>query len=160
MIDLHPPPFGFVVDTEEYAGNFERDMCAWITGLYGDCERGREIANVARLQIPADVLKWGDDFVCQVADDHGCWRPCSIWTTPGWVNDGRGHHARGEDGYQAYLSVMIFAAQEPPPHVLAVWKERAESFATEAPLGQWSSRPKPTGFRLFQFRLVETEIAV
>jgi hypothetical protein len=32
----------FVVDTEEYAGNFEREMCAYATGMTGECGVGYE----------------------------------------------------------------------------------------------------------------------
>jgi hypothetical protein len=30
----------FIVDTDSYAGNFERCMCAYMTGQIGECEVG------------------------------------------------------------------------------------------------------------------------
>jgi hypothetical protein len=41
----------FVVDTDTYAGNFEREMCAYITGQVGECEVGEEIAKAARMML-------------------------------------------------------------------------------------------------------------
>jgi hypothetical protein len=32
----------FIIDTEQYAGNFEREMCAYCTGILGDCEVGED----------------------------------------------------------------------------------------------------------------------
>jgi len=34
----------FIIDTNEYAGNFEREMCAYCTGQIGDCGVGEEEA--------------------------------------------------------------------------------------------------------------------
>lgn len=36
----------FVVDTEQYAGNFERGMCAFMTGMLGECGVGSEEARL------------------------------------------------------------------------------------------------------------------
>lgn len=33
-----------VADTNQYAGNFERELCAYITGQYGECSVGADIA--------------------------------------------------------------------------------------------------------------------
>ncbi|KKK83825.1 hypothetical protein LCGC14_2789530, partial [marine sediment metagenome] len=30
----------FIIDTDSYAGNFEREMCAYITGRVGECGVG------------------------------------------------------------------------------------------------------------------------
>lgn len=35
---------GFIIDTDSYSGNFEREMCAYITGHIGDCLVGFEEA--------------------------------------------------------------------------------------------------------------------
>ena len=35
----------FVIDTDSYSGNFEREMCAYCTGQIGDCEVGIEHAD-------------------------------------------------------------------------------------------------------------------
>src|ERR1051326_8259449 len=100
----------FVIDTEQYAGNFERDMCAYITGQIGDCEVGKEYANLFKKQSIVN-----DDFFDNIqsrADDHGCYRPCSIWETPGWFNNGMGGHFKNDDpdanekALKAYVKAM------------------------------------------------------
>lgn len=40
----------FIVDTGNYSGYFEREMVAFMTGHYGDCEVGSEIAEAARAE--------------------------------------------------------------------------------------------------------------
>ena len=37
--------YGFIVDTDSYAGNFEREMCAYMTGHIGECSVGEEYAS-------------------------------------------------------------------------------------------------------------------
>lgn len=81
-----------IVDTEQYAGNFEREMCAFITGQVGECGVGDDIAE----QYSADIknLKWWEEHIVSERDDsdYGCYRPASIWPTLGWFNNGTGGH--------------------------------------------------------------------
>jgi len=91
-VDLVPPPWVFVIDTDSYSGNFERELCAWITGRVGDCGVGEEMAEKAGKKKSDAVLEWCRDRVVDVPDDHGCCRPTSIWPTPGFFNDGFGNH--------------------------------------------------------------------
>ena len=79
-----------VIDTENYAGNFERDMCAYITGQFGECEVGSNIAELEKEFIKN--YEWFEEHIVQKPDEHGCHRPCSIWETPGWFNNGSGGH--------------------------------------------------------------------
>lgn len=82
--------FIFIVDTNSYAGNFEREMTAFCTGQYGECGVGEETADAFFRDHP----DMADDFasiISHVPDEHGCHRPTSIWTTPGWWNDGMGN---------------------------------------------------------------------
>lgn len=84
--------FIFIIDTDEYSGNFERDMCAYITGHIGQCGVGEEYA-----QMFTD--KYGDfedslffEKIEDRPDDNGCFRPCSIYPTIDRFNDGIGGH--------------------------------------------------------------------
>lgn len=73
--------FIFVIDTDQYAGNFEREICAFCTGRYGECEVGKKIADEFRSMFPKE---W-DSFEivnCYVMDDHGTGRPAAIIATP------------------------------------------------------------------------------
>ena len=110
-------PFNKVIvfDTDAYAGNFEREMCAYITGQIGECQVGDKVAEaVAPALLHAE---WYGEHVVSEPDEHGTWRPASIWPTAG-----------EPDQAHPYESVAIFVDEFPP---LAVWAEmlaRARAF--------------------------------
>lgn len=82
-----PGHYLFVIDTDAYAGSFERQMCAYVTGQIGECGIGKEQAQIAQKEIPHVVAQL-EDLVDQVPDDYGCHRPVSIFPTPRWFNHG------------------------------------------------------------------------
>ena len=89
--------FIFVIDTDAYAGNFERGLCAYITGRLGECEVGEDEAEIFREEVgdPDELFEFIDS---KPDEDGGCLRPVTIFPTPGWFNDGRGGHFReGEE---------------------------------------------------------------
>ncbi len=88
--------FAFIIDTESYAGNFEREMCAYCTGEIGECGVGDNMASLFQKE-----MELGDEDegpfakkILQRADEYGCGRPVSIWPTKGWFNNGMGGHFR------------------------------------------------------------------
>lgn len=85
----------FCVDTDTYAGSFERELCAYMTGILGECEVGEESKKLYEEDGHEPLEDLVDPYV---PDDHGCRRPVSIHPTPGWFNDGAGNHYR-ESGY-------------------------------------------------------------
>ena len=95
--DLQPPPFAFCIDTNAYAGNFVREMCAYITGVIGECGVGEDLAGFAHKELSEEAMAFFDDAVLAVADEHGCHRPASIFPTPGFFNDGHGACYPDED---------------------------------------------------------------
>lgn len=81
----------FCVDTDTYAGGFERELCAYMTGIIGECGVGEE----AKRLFEKDGHEPLEDLVgAYVPDEHGCCRPAAIQPTPGWFNDGMGGHYR------------------------------------------------------------------
>lgn len=81
------------VDTNQYAGNFERESIAYATGQYGDCGVGREEAEIAHVTLPDDILSWWKAHTIHLEDiEHGCARPAFIHQTPGFFNNGYGGH--------------------------------------------------------------------
>lgn len=82
--------FIFVVDTKQYAGNFEREMTAYCTGVIGECGKGKEHADLFKKECP-EMTDLMNEIVAQVPDEHGCYRPASIYATPGFWNDGMGN---------------------------------------------------------------------
>lgn len=100
--------FVLVIDTDSYAGNFEREMVAFMTGIVGDCGQGKEEAAAFEKEFPDLDF---EDLVAQEPDEHGCWRPASIWNSPYYWNDGMGGHYPNE------------VAQD-DPEVIANYKRR------------------------------------
>ncbi|MGP3781811.1 hypothetical protein ACTWKC_17650 [Bacillus sp. 4A_MP3] len=83
---------GFIIDTDSYSGNFEREMCAYITGHIGDCLVGFEEAE--------DYLSKYEKIkgVVQKENITGMYRPVEIIETPDIWNNGMGFHFRkGEE---------------------------------------------------------------
>jgi hypothetical protein len=101
----------FVIDADMYIGYFDRNMCAFMTGQYGQCEVGKEEA--ASASIDPNLLDWFNNHVEQCPDDNGCLRPCIRWI--GLVDQ----------------STAISFTTQPPLNVIAALKERAELFCTE-----------------------------
>lgn len=124
-----------VVDTEQYSGNFEREMCAYITGQIGDCGVGEEFVN----EYSSDIrhLDWWNENVYQKADEHECERPVEIYPTEGWLNNGMGTFIKKTDpeqtGYPAYMSVAIFMTEKPSEEVIMEFVQRAQDFCTHYP---------------------------
>ena len=134
-------PFIFLIDTKQSAGNFEREMCAWITGRIGECEVGSEFAEFALKEISKETDKWFDMNSLQLCDD-GCWRPCSTWGAPG--------KKRGPD-----MSVAIFFDKMPPPNIIEEMKTRAQSFPSMN--SGFPPEITITGFRMIKQRLISEE---
>lgn len=72
--------YGLIIKTNKYTGNFERQLCAYITGSVGECLVGSEEAQ--------DYNAWAEeqdldfnlcDYTVLVPDDKGCHRPVSMY---------------------------------------------------------------------------------
>ena len=130
-----PDHFLFVIDTDSYTGNFERELCAYVTGQIGECEVGKEQAQIAQREIP-DVVAQLEDLIDQVPDEHGCHRPVSIFPNPRYGNDGQGNYSlltpENQDRFHwpAYYSVAIYFHSIPDSGLLNIMKERAKIVAT------------------------------
>ena len=98
--------FAFVIDTNSYAGNFEREMTAYLTGIIGECEVGEEF-------VEDEVTEKFDQYILQVPDDHGCYRPTTIWIEP---------------TTNQYNSVAIFFYDKPTQDQIDFMKERVKNF--------------------------------
>lgn len=84
MMAPHSSSSGVIlVDTTSYAGGFERELCAYATGHYGECGVGSEIASRVRHNI-VHLAWWEANIRNEPDDDRGCRRPAAVWATPGW----------------------------------------------------------------------------
>lgn len=94
--------YAFIIKTSEYAGNFEREMTAWITGQIGECSVGEEFIE--------DNFKINfEELIQQCPDDHGCHRPTVICGN------------RNEN-------VAIFFDDKPSEKIIKFMKKRAYTF--------------------------------
>lgn len=133
--------FIFLVKTDSYAGNFEREMCAFMTGIMGDCSVGDIAAGLYALKYPGDN-PW-EDKLLQVADEHGCYRPVSMW------------NAHCQD-------VAIFLEERPSDEEIKFLRERALLFVLDTRDGvgdskEYDSRIKIKGFELIKYSVEVTE---
>lgn len=60
-----------VIKTDAYAGNFERELGAYLTGHVGECEVGSEY-------VDEQTQELFDDYIADKADDHGVFRPVGL----------------------------------------------------------------------------------
>jgi len=151
-----PDYYIFIIDTDTYAGNFERPMCAYVTGQIGECNVGKEQAELAKKEIP-EVVEQLEELIEHVPDEHGCHRPVSIFPNPRYGNDGDGSHAlltdenREQFPWPAYNSVAIFFNSLPDSGLLDVMKERARDIVkNEEGSKGVESKVEIEGFRLLE----------
>ena len=133
----------FVIDTDSYSGNFEREMCAYITGVVGDCGVGREFTKIYREETK-DKHEDGSQF-CELleqrSNENGCCRPCSVYP----------------DKREVYNSVAIYFYDKPTKDIIELMKKRAFLFSDAAKIvakkrGYNESSP---GINVIGFRLIQ-----
>ncbi len=107
--------YTLLINTDSYAGNFEREMTAYCTGVIGECEVGEELIEkfndeiALNFNIPNDYF---EDKLAQKPDEYGCYRPCQI--------------ERNEDGI--YNTVGINFNNEPTTKDIEIIKYAASQF--------------------------------
>lgn len=118
----------FVIDTDSYAGNFERQMCAYLTGDIGESEVGKE----EREAYLEEVGEKDSDLTCIL---NG--KPSSIWPS-----------------LKGYNSVAIYLYNRPEDDLISRWKERAVKFCKYWGAGTFGAKDGPSvqvlGFRLLK----------
>lgn len=117
-----------VIDTTSFTGNYERELCAYLTGQLGDCGVGSAMAELAEEELKH--LNWWNDNICPQESDEGSefYRPCSIWPTEGLSYLGEPIKPNQKIA-PAYFSVAIFVEELPPEEVLEEMLERLKVFA-------------------------------
>ncbi len=155
-----------IFDTEDYAGNFERPMIAYITGQIGECGVGVEAADRASKELPDDVLTWFEEHVVHTADEHGCRRPTSIVPTPGmYLGEDHEHHQgdpEAEGRPPAYCSVELVVDEWPGPEIMGRIAYRVKHFCEHFPeFDEFAQSPLTfTMMRFVERKIVQTEAEV
>lgn len=146
--------YTLVIDTEQYSGNFEVEMTAWVTGLADSEGRGEAFARKAQKTIPQHVQDWFEEHTRSDGEYNDC---CGSMLTPGWLGYGNGKTYKEGDPaapatdmhWQANLSVGIYLDARPPKEILEFVKTRALEF-NQRPVPEWDTvgPVTVTGFRL------------
>jgi hypothetical protein len=154
----HPHSKLIALDTNQYAGNFERELCAYLTGRVGECGVGENF--ISHFTNESKFPDWWEANINLEPDEHGCMRPATIVSTPGWFNNGYGLHLlETEENYKlaashalkqwtthnidadvssfkparhpCYNNVGIFVLNFPPLEVFEEMQARASNFFLE-----------------------------
>lgn len=160
----------FVIDTDTYAGSFERELTGYCTGQIGECGIGSECAERFHEEHP-EMVDVFEQLILHLPDEHGCYRPTSIYPTPGYWSDGLGTcwpdskwgSQEAQEKYMlsmkkfkptssdpighclAYMSVAIFFIEQPTPRIIHFLMQRVLSYT---PVGSFSQTFTVTGFRI------------
>ena len=123
--------YTLIILTDQYAGNFERELCAYCTGVIGACGVGETEQN-----------KFIDDYSEEKSDemwelleqryDEGCARPVSV-SSPN-------------------TALEIYFYDRPTQEVIDMIKERANKFE----LKDWNSKLKPLSILGFELKIENT----
>ena len=143
MTDLVPgeKQYIFVIDTDSYAGNFEREMCAYVTGQTGECGVGEDYAKRAHNEIPQAQKTELESIVKSVMDDHGCYRPVSIHSNPRISKPNSN-------------SVGIYFSQKPSQDLVNMMKDRAKAVGNEGFGFFEKEKVDVMGFRMITEQLI------
>lgn len=132
-----------VIDTQQYAGNFEREMCAYVTGQVGECGVGAGLAE--EYQDTIKYLDWWNEHIVHERDDsdYGCYRPASIFPTIGWFNNGLGGHYKDTpENQQKALEAAIQSMKDYNKPYIEQIKKRIEenNFDPDSKKGGWTKQ--------------------
>jgi hypothetical protein len=117
-----------IIDTDSYAGNFEREMCAYLTGQFADDHVGEDIAEEMRDSDEIKHIEWWNEHISPIEDEKGSefYRPCDIYPTESATKT---IVFRGQNIEQTeYNSVAIFTDIAPPKKVINEMIKRAKKF--------------------------------
>ena len=132
----------FVIDTDSYAGNFERSMCAYLTGRVGECGVGGDEAELFNKETGVDKYDDRYWYVNSQMGDDGCRRPCEMMV----------------NGDSKYHSVGIFMTCKPPDEDVELFKDRANKFCEY--MKTRKDKCMREKIKLLGFRLITKETTV
>ncbi len=138
-------PYELIIDTDCYAGNFERELCAYVTGFW-DNETGGDQAKVFDDEIgEANPF---EDYVGFITNEYGLQTPVYLEQTPPEL--GAEH---------AMCSVAIAFEEKPTPELIQLVKDRAYKFEREGLIFGEPVRLSILGFRLHKITVkIEKEV--
>jgi len=133
----------FVIDTDSYAGNFERELCAYCTGIWDNETHGDEQAELFYQEM-GDVYPF-NDLVNYVINDDGHLTPQCLIETP------KKHGVK-----DVFSSVGIYFTKRPTEDLINIIESRAFKFAKEGKIFGDPVTFKVLGFRILN-KVVHTD---
>lgn len=156
MTDADWTRYTLVVDTDAYAGNFERQLTAYCTGMADPSGVGEPEALAFRAAMPQEVFDHFGTIMSTRSDENDHHHYARILPTSGRLNDKGRHFDASELAPElrkafpmAYESVGIFFDEIPPRELLDILLVRAEEFGAN-----YGSLASPTPFRILGMRLL------
>lgn len=131
--------YGVIINTNEYAGNFERELTAYCTGQVGECDVGEDEAALFVKELGVEYGTESDPFWDAIdirPDEHGCYRPCEAFSD----ND-------------HYKSVLIYFAEPPTKKQVMLIGYRAHAYKDK----RSGVNPKVLGVRAIKIQVIQTE---
>lgn len=111
---------GFIVDTNQYSGSWEREMCAFMTGHVGDCGTEKRTAEAYLEEFPLFPS------VKKMEDEDGCRRPVEIYPTPGYWNNGLGFAFQSGQEAIALMEYQTYSQEYYRGHIERVENHRGK----------------------------------
>jgi len=163
----------FVIDTEQFVGDFDREMTAYVTGrvssdgiaskeaqlFYKETNLWTGDWNNSSLDVKSCYSKLNNPFgfVMLQTDNDGVRNPSEMYSTQGWVSvDGqyvKEAEANGLMRGTAFLSLAIYMERTPTEHEESLLVERSHKFTD-----YWKSKIDIAGFRLIEKTISEETI--
>lgn len=135
--------YKFIIDTNSYAGNFERELCAYVTGHWDNETHGG--AQAAEFTEEIGKINPFDDYIGLITNEHGLQTPVSLENTPKELK---------EPGDYSMCSIGIHFDKRPTPELIQIMKDRAYKFENEGLIFDRPVKLKILSFRL-QRQIVE-----
>jgi hypothetical protein len=129
IFDVNEAPFLFVVDTDSYSGNFERELVGYMTGA-DNGTHGEEEADEFKKDFPKEAKKIQAIILSTFGDGYP--KVAHIYPTPGRFNHGMGEFFNDDEDMEAVRESYIKKVDE---YYLPLLK-RAES-AIEKGFIEW-----------------------
>lgn len=140
--------FSLVIDTDSYAGNFEREILSACTGITPEYPTRKSQEEKLKYDGPSMMEVVG--YVLYDLGSNPYYDRCVIFPNPDWGNDGSGDHYRVTPDRTAvkpaYFSVRIPLYRPLEPEELYGVRRRALDFADRE------------GFTITRFRYIEDRI--
>lgn len=156
MTDADWTRYTLVVDTDAYAGNFERQLVAYCTGMADPSGVGESEAAAFRASMPVEVRDHFAAIMSTRPGDNDHPHYARILPTTGRLNDKGRHFDANELTPElrkafpmAYESVGVFFDEIPSRELLDILLMRAEEFAAN-----YTAFGDPARFRILGMRLL------